>query len=82
METKTRISEGGRIVLPSNFRKELNLNVGDEVILSLEGGEIHIMTLDAAIQQAQTLLKNYNSKNVSLVKSLKNMRNEDVKNEK
>lgn len=81
METKTRISDGGRIVLPSNFRKELNLNIGDEVILSIEKGEIHITTLNTALRQARSLLENYNSENISLVKALKNMRNEDVENE-
>ncbi len=41
---KTRIREGGRLVIPSAFRKALGLKPGDEVLLSLEDGEIRVLS--------------------------------------
>ena len=35
--TAVRVAEGGRIVIPAEFRKALGLKVGDKVILVLEG---------------------------------------------
>lgn len=40
----TRISQGGRVAIPAKFRRTLGLKEGDEVVLSLENGEIRITT--------------------------------------
>ena len=34
-ETRLRINENGRVVIPASFRKALGINPGDEVILRL-----------------------------------------------
>ncbi len=57
-QVKTKIDEGGRIVIPAEYRQALGLQVGDEVILRLEGRELRlrIFTLNQAIKRAQELV--------------------------
>ena len=55
--TKTKFGQGGRIVLPAEFRQALGVKVGDELILSLKDDEIHVFTRRAAIKRAQGMLK-------------------------
>jgi AbrB family looped-hinge helix DNA binding protein len=56
---KTKVAEGGRIVIPAEYRQALGLNVGDEVIVSLEGDELRIFTISQAIKRAQALVRRY-----------------------
>ena len=53
----TKIAEGGRVVIPSEFRKSLGLEIGDEVILALEEGSIRLLTQKEAIRRAQALVR-------------------------
>ena len=52
-ETRTRISQNGRIVIPASFRKALGIDVGDEVVLCLQNDELRITTQQRRIQRAQ-----------------------------
>ena len=56
---KTKVTEGGRIVIPVEYRQALGLNVGDEVIITLENGGLHVFTPSQAIKYAQELLRPY-----------------------
>lgn len=56
-DVRTRVAEGGRIVLPAEYRRALGLRIGDEVILHLENGEVRILTPQEAIRRAQTLVR-------------------------
>ena len=58
-EFKTKLGEGGRIVIPAEYRQALNLHVGDEIILRLKDGEISLFTPGQALQQAQALVRYY-----------------------
>ncbi|MFL5586828.1 MAG: AbrB/MazE/SpoVT family DNA-binding domain-containing protein [Ktedonobacteraceae bacterium] len=58
-EIRTKIAEGGRIVIPAEYRQALDLHVGDEVILRLEDGTLRIFTPSQAIKYAQELLRPY-----------------------
>lgn len=80
-EARSVITEGGRLVIPSAIRKELNIKVGEEVIMKVESGELHIITYKNAIKQAQALVRRYNKKNVSLTDKLLNERKKDANNE-
>ena len=51
---QTKIGEGGRIVIPADFRKALGWCVGDDVIIRLTDGEVHVYTLDHAIDRVQS----------------------------
>ena len=58
-EIRTKIGVGGRVVIPSRYRKTIGAEVGDEVILILEGGEVHLLTPLQAVKRAQRLVRKY-----------------------
>ncbi|MBW4594005.1 MAG: AbrB/MazE/SpoVT family DNA-binding domain-containing protein [Brasilonema angustatum HA4187-MV1] len=56
---KTKISEGGRVVIPSEYRKQLGLEVGDEIMIQLVDGEMRICSLEEAVKRAQGIVRRY-----------------------
>ncbi len=70
LQVKTKLGEGGRIVIPAEYRQALGLQVGDEVILRLEGKELRIFTLNQAIRRAQELVSRYIPRERSLADEL------------
>jgi AbrB family looped-hinge helix DNA binding protein len=70
LQVKTKLGEGGRIVIPAEYRQALGLQVGDEVILRLEGKELRIFTLNQAIRRAQELVSRYIPQERSLADEL------------
>lgn len=70
IQVKTKLGEGGRIVIPAEYRQALGLQVGDEVILRLEGRELRIFTLNQAIKRAQELVSRYIPRERSLADEL------------
>ena len=75
---KTTIREGGRLVIPAAYRKALGLKPGDEVLLTLEDGEIRVVSTRQAIARAQTLLQRYIPKGRSLSEELIQERREEA----
>jgi AbrB family looped-hinge helix DNA binding protein len=69
-ETSTKISHGGRVVIPAQHRRALGLKTGDEVILRLVDGELHILSRAEAVRRAQDMVRRHNKKGRSLVKEL------------
>jgi AbrB family looped-hinge helix DNA binding protein len=57
MTIKTRIGEGGRLVIPSAIRDALAIRPGDEVLVMLDGDGMRIVSLKAAIAHAQALVR-------------------------
>ena len=77
----TKIAAGGRIVIPAALRHELGADIGDEVILRLVEGEIHILTRSQAIGKAQALVRKTIPAGRSLVKELLQERRREGKHE-
>ncbi|MCD6567336.1 MAG: AbrB/MazE/SpoVT family DNA-binding domain-containing protein [Dehalococcoidia bacterium] len=75
---KTKIHEGGRLVIPATYRKALGLKPGDEVLLVLEDGEIRLVSMRQAVARAQTLLRRYIPKGRSLSEELIKERREEA----
>lgn len=48
----TKVSVGGRIVIPAEYRRELGMEPGNEVISCLEENELRILTRAKAIRHA------------------------------
>ena len=67
---KVRIAEGGRVVIPAEYRKALGLHVGDEIIFSLDEDQLRLYTIDTAIRRAQDLVSRYVAPERSLVDEL------------
>lgn len=65
-ETRLRVNENGRVVIPAAFRKALGINIGDEVILRVEDDELRITTLKKRLERAQRLVRKYIKPGVSL----------------
>lgn len=80
-ETKARVNENGRVVIPASFRKALGIRVGDEVVLRLEEGELRISTLKRRIERAQRLVRKHVRPGTSLVNELISERREASRNE-
>lgn len=79
--TNARISEGGRVVIPSQYRKELGLKVGDPVTIRLVDKEIRILPVEEAIRRAQALVRKYVPKGRSLVAELHEDRRREASDE-
>jgi AbrB family looped-hinge helix DNA binding protein len=80
-EARTRVNENGRVVIPSSFRKALGIEIGDEVVLRIEGDELRITTQQHRIQRAQRRARQYLEKGTSLVDELLAERREAAKRE-
>ena len=78
LDMKTKIGEGGRIVIPAEYRKALGLKPGDEVVLVLQEGEIRLLTPKLAIRRAQTLVRRYIPESRSLVEELLQERRDEA----
>jgi AbrB family looped-hinge helix DNA binding protein len=63
---KTRIGEGGRIVIPAEIRQALGVGVGDELLLRVEDGELRAWTRAGAIRKAQAWVRTFVPEGVSL----------------
>jgi len=71
------LDSNGRISIPKQIRKQINLQTGDNLIISLVDQEIHINTMDKKINDARDLVKKYCS-GIDLVEDLFTMRKEEV----
>jgi AbrB family looped-hinge helix DNA binding protein len=65
-----KMSEGGRVVIPSDIRQNLGLNEGDVVLWELGDGEARITTRAQQIKRAQALVRRHVPLGVSLVDEL------------
>ncbi|HTZ97952.1 MAG TPA: AbrB/MazE/SpoVT family DNA-binding domain-containing protein [Terriglobales bacterium] len=80
-ETRTRMNENGRIVIPASFRKALDLNPGDEVVLRIEDDELRISTMKQRIERARRLVRRHLKPGTSLVDELISERREAARRE-
>jgi AbrB family looped-hinge helix DNA binding protein len=58
-EIRTKIGEGGRIVIPASYRKSLGVAVGDDLVLVLDEEGVRIITATQAVKRAQQLVRRY-----------------------
>ena len=80
-ETRMRVNQNGRVVIPASYRKALWIKAGDEVILRMEDDELRITTMQRKIERAQRLVRKYVKPGVSLVDELIAERREAAKRE-
>jgi AbrB family looped-hinge helix DNA binding protein len=80
-ETRARVNENGRVVIPAAFRKAMGINVGDEVVLRIEDNELRILTLKQRIERAQRLVRGHVKPGTSLLDELIAERREAAKRE-
>ncbi len=75
-EQNVTVSDNGRIVLPVIFRKQLNINPGDELILSMSpDNDIIVHSPKQSLQKLQDLVAKKHKTN--LVETLIEMRRKE-----
>ncbi len=82
---RTKLGEGGRMIIPSIFRQNLHLAVGDDIIVHMQDDVIYITTPNHALQKLQAKVKNYTDSmggSISLVDELIATRRAEVDREK
>lgn len=55
----TKLGEGGRLVIPVEYRKALGVDAGDELVLILEENSLRVLTPKEGIRRAQALVRSY-----------------------
>jgi AbrB family looped-hinge helix DNA binding protein len=58
-QQSAKISAGGRIVLPAQMRASLGIHEGDELLISVVNGEIHITPKALALQNALAIARTH-----------------------
>lgn len=80
-EIRARINENGRVVIPASFRKALDINAGDEIVLRIEDDELRITTLKRRLEKARRRIQRYVKPGKSLVDELIAERREAARRE-
>jgi bifunctional DNA-binding transcriptional regulator/antitoxin component of YhaV-PrlF toxin-antitoxin module len=68
-------------VVPAAYRKALGIDVGDEVVVTLEDKEVRVMTLDQAVAHARQLVGRYVPRGRSLAQELRRERRNEAQRE-
>jgi len=80
-ETRLRVNQNGRVVIPVSFREALGIKPGDEIILQLDDDELRITTVKRRIERAQRIVRKYIKPGRSLVDELIAERRREAQNE-
>jgi len=56
---RAKLADGGRIVIPASFRKAMGVEIGDEVTLSLEDGELRVSTRLQEMRRAREIFRRF-----------------------
>jgi AbrB family looped-hinge helix DNA binding protein len=65
-----KMSDGGRVVVPSEIRQSMGLKEGDTVLWELRDGEAVLTTRLAQMREAQVMVQQYVTERVSLADEL------------
>ena len=75
---RSKITDAGRVVIPSAFRKELQLADGDEVVITRNEYGVLITPLSLAIRRSQELVGQYIPADADLVGDLRLFRDQNA----
>ncbi len=64
------LGNNGRLVIPAPFRRALGIEPGDELVLTLDAGQLRITTREHAISRAQETVRRQVRGSASLVDEL------------
>jgi AbrB family looped-hinge helix DNA binding protein len=73
---RVKVTEGGRVVIPAEFRRQLGLQPGAEVVMDIADGELRIRSVRQAVERAQSLVRRYVGQGTNLADELINERRE------
>ena len=78
---RTNIDDNGRILIPAIIRKQYNIKSGDVYVIRMIEDEMHLVSLNKIIKEAQDLVRTYIPENISLVDELINDRRTQAEHE-
>jgi AbrB family looped-hinge helix DNA binding protein len=67
---RAKIGPRGRLIIPAAQRRELGLEVGDDVILTIKDNELRVSTLRHRIERVQALVRKRNPRGERLSEAL------------
>jgi AbrB family looped-hinge helix DNA binding protein len=73
---RAKVTEGGRIVIPAEIRRELGFQPGVEIVLTVAEGELRIRSVRQAIERARELVRRHVDESTSLADELISERHE------
>jgi len=81
MIVKTRVTQGGRIVIPADMRKRLGIEIGETVNIEENGDSFKVTTSRAALRRIQNSFKGLLPEGLSVVDELIADRRREAENE-
>jgi AbrB family looped-hinge helix DNA binding protein len=78
---RLKMEAGGRVVIPSPFRKAMGLEEGSTVLAWVEDGELHLVSPKVAMRHAQELAQRAVAGGASMADELLAERREEAKRE-
>jgi AbrB family looped-hinge helix DNA binding protein len=75
------LGSNGRLVIPAKYRRALDIEEGDELLLSFEDGELRLMSRERALRRAKELVRQYIPESTSLSDELIADRREEAARE-
>ena len=79
-EFNVYMDNSGRVVIPLELRKELDIHSKTRLVARVTNGELHLSTMKSAIKKAQAMVAKY-CKGADLVEELFKMRKEEYERE-
>jgi len=67
---QVQVDSAGRVVLPARFRRDLGIDAGDSVTITLEDDVLRVRTIQASLKKARVLMRETNPDGHSLVDEL------------
>lgn len=70
INVRTKVTQGGRIVIPAEMRRYLGIEIGEEVNLSIVDDELKISTSKNALKNIRKAVQLFKNSNKSVVDEL------------
>lgn len=75
----SKLDSNGRIEIPESLRRSWGVSAGDEILISLDGGELRLFTRKDGLRVAQNIVRRYLRPGESLVDELIRDRQREAK---
>ncbi|HXH69271.1 MAG TPA: AbrB/MazE/SpoVT family DNA-binding domain-containing protein [Pyrinomonadaceae bacterium] len=81
LTVKTKVTEGGRIVIPAKLRKALGIEIGENVTIEIQNNSLHILSRKETLRRVKDSVRKYAKPETSAVDELIKERREESANE-
>jgi AbrB family looped-hinge helix DNA binding protein len=54
-----KIVDGGKLIIPAQFRRKLGIDVGDTVVVEMDEDGLHVRSLTSAVRHAQNIVRGF-----------------------